>query len=327
MSRYSEVDADQVEGVAIRIGAAVPLVEGLRDDLVSDALLEDDPAALETIGYDVARVDKQLESRVGAVATEIAKRTQRLGSAYPFDFDTARQSLKYRKSKTRVYEFCLAISLARNIQVLPFANLPRIFERLTGRVVSAFLGGDASWYRAGWPPEGDRPTSFKEVMAELNTRTNEWHWRPRPDLNLPSEGPPNVKDGGIDLVVWKYPPDGRVGGITLLGQCACGDDWSIKTSDLDPNKLDIYVPRPTVAKEIRFFSMPRLFPEEQWIPKSHQAGIIFDRVRLVLLAELNLDAAATAELVDESVALVLSDYKPSPNKRAVERPRRRDTPP
>jgi hypothetical protein len=280
MSRADRIveDADQVEWSAYRLGAAVPVISGLRDDLLSESISEDSELG------GVQQPDAEMEDRVSDIVQELDRRSSVLGVRYPFRINHQAQSVSYASTQAVVYEFCLAISVAPSLTKGRYVALPREFERLAGAIMASFLGEGANWYRLGWPPEADRPKVLKQAVQELSRYTGEWVWQRNPHYTDEWEGHQSVKDGGVDLVVWKYPPDARVGGLTLVGQCACGNDWSVKASDLSHDRIAAWCARPTVAKESRFFAMPRHIADPNvWVTHSLAAGLVLDRARLVLL--------------------------------------------
>jgi hypothetical protein len=180
----------------------------------------------------------------------------------------------------------LAISLAPNVVEKPYNALPPLFERITVKLLTAFLGEGAQGYRTGWPSLSDRPTRFKEVVEMLHKQTDEWVWNNQPDLE-DDPGPKRVKDAGVDVVVWKRLPDGRIGSLFFLGQCACGTDWTGKYADLNPQLIrDKWLRDLSIAREIRVFSIPFHVPSRaRWREAGLASGLVLDRVRLTILGE------------------------------------------
>lgn len=118
--------ADETELECVGAGA-VPLEVGLRDDLISDEILEERPGPPEEKERWAER-DLKYDSAASGVAAEILRRSELMGDAYPFEL--SRGSLRYRGSSTLVYEFCLAVASAPKITEGAFVRLPRNFERL-----------------------------------------------------------------------------------------------------------------------------------------------------------------------------------------------------
>lgn len=275
-------DADQVEKRAVELGT-VNIEEGIRDQLIADAM--DDFA--DVSGEFWAQDDARIEDGTGQTANELMRRAEILGDAYPFQ--ATGNHLTYSRSKTLIYEFCLAVSTAPTITEGRFVRLPRAFERLCRDVVSIFLGTDSDGYRTGAPSDEDegKPARMKDVASELNSRTGEWHWEPRP--GMPEDPTPrDAKDLGMDVVAWKKFQDGRRGHLFLVGQCACGHtDWRGKFGQLDLHKLEKNWFRPlALAGAHRFFAVPFHIPNTMHLEEvTTDAGLTFDRSRITLIAE------------------------------------------
>lgn len=279
----SAVNADQVEAEAMENGSAA-IELGIIDDVIAD----EHHADLPDHQYNWNDEDIALEHIAGPVISEIDRRIATGCGYYPFTRDMA--SLHYTPTNTKVYEICLKISLQRSLSRAPHNQLPIIFELITAEAARLFLGADAESMRTGWPSHDkhDRPTNFKAMIQKLKHRTDgEFNWCARPDMN---EGidPHEPKDEGLDYVVWKTFNDYRLGGLFLLGQCACGDDWENKLTDLEEDRLRRWVHPITYARFLRSFSTPYHIPGHSiFCDVTSRAGITFDRQRLSSIAERN----------------------------------------
>ena len=287
-------NADQTEFLAVKFGSSA-LDEGVRDDLTAETLRElDDFGPLnETYVASWAVTDSKVDDAVGSLADEIERRASLMGDAYPFVKDG--NTLTYRRSCSLAYEMCLAICNAPSIVEKPYNALPPAFERLCRDVVTCFLGGGATSLRTGWPIDGEpeRTAKFKSVVDKIHAATQEWVWRPGPGMPAdPSHK--DVKDLGIDFAVWKLLPDKRKGVLFLLGQCACGDDWTDKFSDLDITAIEAdWFGYFSVATPMRLFCVPRHIPNATYFDEvNRKAGLTLDRARIVMIAEVEANRAA-----------------------------------
>ena len=239
-------NADQVEVDAIRRGAA-SVAGCLSDDAIAyDRLPEEYDTATNPHGNsEWAEEDDARETAVGQAIGEFERRLKYSGQLYPFELSSDKQLLSYKPEKalSRVYEFCLALSITRqSLTANPGCQAVREFERLVGRLLKSLLHPSASkpsddcaeWYRSGAPSDGDRPTRMSAMLLELNAKTNEWQFSPAEGI----EAQPEEGDDGIDVVVWKWfgASDNRIGKPFLIAQCACGDDnyWFSKRHELNP---------------------------------------------------------------------------------------------
>jgi len=285
LSDSAAKNADDLELAALRQGQAV-VQAGLSDDQIAGTLADEYAAHFPGSAPEWAVKESGLELAVAAETGEILRRARLLGKRYPFQLSAGK--LTYLGSATLAYEFHLAISGADSLSKGQLARLPREFERLTGLTLATSLGHSADWYRLGWPPDDDRPTQIKAAVHQLHERTGEWHWCATPGLDE-DPGPQTVKDGGIDLVVWKSFGDNRIGRLVLLGQCACGNDWPTKVRDLDAAYFyQTWLQKPmSCCGQIRFMAIPRAVTHiPSWIDASKHENLLLDRIRLTHLAEL-----------------------------------------
>jgi hypothetical protein len=271
-------DADQAEFAAIIRTSAV-VDAAIYDDRIAGALDDFEPQGIEA-DADWHQQDLRIDLAVGRVQEEIERRVSILGDAYPFELRG--NEIRYRPSFTGVYEFCLATSCAPNITAGAFVKLPRVFERVTTLIVQRYLGDHTESLHTGWPRDRRVGTTFRAVMNKLNEMSGEWVWSTHPDL--PDE-PPNNKDEGLDFVVWKKSLDKRVGQLFIVGQCACGDDWEQKLNDLNLARLGKWFHPLAYVLPVRAFATPHFLSDGNLINAQREAGIVYDRPRLVLMAE------------------------------------------
>ena len=288
MSHEISSDADQVELEALANGQAV-IDSGVEDDLVAGVL---DDLAVGSISpadsEEWQRSDLTRDDSVGFIHEELAMRSDLLGRAYPFDLDQG--TLIYAKDRhSPVYEFLLSASSSKFVSGR-YAQLPRTFERVATRLVTAYFGANAKGMHIGWPRDGN--TSFKTAAAQLHSCTGEWHWGPEEGLD-----PVDVKDQGCDFVVWLRPSDGReIGQLFVLGQCACGNNWQNKCAELDIKCMERWFNPLSTVEPVRAFATSRHVDDDHLREASRKAGLLFDRARLVLIA-----SSASIKLFDSEV--------------------------
>ncbi|QWF17725.1 hypothetical protein [Lysobacter capsici] len=280
-------DADQVELAAIR-GASSVVDQAAQDELVSGELDDDSEiaAAENRGGGENARTawqerDLAQEEIVGAAAQEIRDRIQHLGSAYPFQFQG--NKLAYTPSQTGFYEFCLATATAPTITADPFTSFPKYFERVVAVLVKIYFGPKKGALHTGWPRVPT--TRFRQALAPMARNSKEWVWSPEEGLD---EDPPYtvVKDETVDFIVTANMMDARPGNLYILGQCACGNNWDTKLQEPDLERIRKWFKPPWLVPPVKAFTTPFVFGAETIRETSRNSkAIVFDRVRLVLIAE------------------------------------------
>lgn len=289
-------DADQAELDALRTGQAI-FDQGLYDEAIADAMddfrPDDSPGTPEWALHDL-----QQDDAVGGLIEIIERRKEILDAHYPFL--RSRNGLEYLPSDTKVYEFCLVTSTTSERDN---PDLARIFEQLATLLSRRYLGPEGRAEHIGWPRE-TRPR-FRDAADKLHQRSGEWFWSPEPDLP-DNPQPRHVKDEGLDFAAWIHHLDDRPGHLFLLGQCACGDNWPNKLRELSPDRLQRWFKPMCHVPATRAFCTPfHIITDQRLIEASKDAGIVFDRIRLTLLAE-----TAPDDIKGELAELYLAQYLP-----------------
>ena len=275
-------DADQAEFSALRRGSAVvdSGVYGDRVAGVSDDFEVNEPSVREVWWHGD---DLKNDTAVGSTHEEIERREEILECAYPFKLDKGTLSYLPRDQKTlHIYEFFLSICNSDALTDGDHVWLPRMFERITARLVASYLGEYARHIHTGWPRDREIGVSFKDAMKTVSERTGEWKWGPEEELPY---DPSQEKDEGCDFVVWPDAPDGRkIGQLFILGQCACGDNWHNKYKDLDIKKLQKWFKPLSLIEPVRSFATPHHVTDALLREASREGGLFFDRARLTMIA-------------------------------------------
>jgi hypothetical protein len=303
LAQRAATDADQAEFAAITRKSAV-VDAGIFDDRIAGSLDDFDPGGVAPEGS-WHQVDLEMDSAVGGIREEIERRLKILGSAYPFQLKA--NELVYTPSDNQVYEFCLAISCAPTITKGKFVDLPRVFERASALFIQRYLGKHTQSLHTGFPRDESAGKTFRQVMKKLNEASDEWIWSTHPDL---PPVPPDNKDEGLDFVVWKESLDKRVGKIFIVGQCACGDDWDQKLNDLSLPRLDKWFHPLTYVPPVRAFTTPHFLSDGNIIDAQREAGVIFDRARITLIADRFLDLPEDAWITPRLQELAKLVLKP-----------------
>lgn len=280
-------DADQAEKLARTAGSST-IDAAIRDDQIAEAL-EDDTFEPELVGLDDTnpgrerwhRQDLGVEAGVTALQEEILRRKKYLGGAYPFELEG--NLLTYTGEDSGFYSYCLGITQAPNITTGDLVQLPRTFERVVAIVVKLYMGIHTSSFHSGAPRDPERELgTWAAAMAQLAQDTGEWWWGP--EEGLPEE-PTVGGDGGVDFVVWKHAPDARPGHLFVVGQCACGNDWSNKLNDLDLPGLGAWFKPISFIPPIKAFATPFALSDGNFQMAHKRAGWVLDRIRLVSMAD------------------------------------------
>lgn len=291
----SAADADQSEIAAVRLGTTI-IGAGAYDDRVASSL--DDHSANGAESQAWAQDDLTADSAVGAIQDELARRRSLLGDAYPFSVSSG--TLTYTASASLIYEFFLAAATSTDLTSGQHARLPRVFERIVTQLLAVWLG-DARGIHTGFPRDKDVGSTFKAAMETVCASFIEPCFLPQnhlPDHPIPG-------DHGVDCIICKPSPDGRpIGQLFLLAQCACGNDWTSKFSDLSLQRWSTWFHPFSLVPPIRAFATPHHVVDGWLYVASSQAGLVFDRSRLVKVAALQAATPVIAEFRAELATLV-----------------------
>lgn len=165
------------------------------------------------------------------------------------------------------YVTCLILSLFG----APEGNIPgKLFERISALVLMEYMGGEIFIF--GWPVLDGTETAIGARVREAATKLGE---------RFVEEPAIRYLDRGLDIIGWKKFSEGRSSQCIILAQCAAGKHWENKTRDLPIGAWQQYIHwacDPVVA-----FFVPCIIPDHQWHDISREAGILFDRVRIMNL--------------------------------------------
>ncbi|WP_210452337.1 hypothetical protein [Pantoea ananatis] len=275
-------DADQVEFNAL-IRSAANIDSGLEDEKIAGTFDDE----IEELGLDHnaeswATNDQAQDILVGDIAEHIVWRQKKLGDLYPFDY--SENHLRLKDDFSKVYIFCLCISMAKNLTKKTNARLPRYFEIIAGDIFTKFISPHARHLHTGWPRSTGNPKSFHKMAKKLRNKiskdTFEWYWQSQGGLKNADAS--LIKDCGVDFVTWIDFLDGRDGRFFALGQCACGHDWRTKYKDISDKKLNHWFNPISYIDFVKVFTTPHILVDEMMKEVSEEAGITFDRIRLTL---------------------------------------------
>jgi hypothetical protein len=90
-------------------------------------------------------------------------------------------------------------------------------------------------------------------------------------------------DEGLDIVAWRNFPDTKEGKLIVFGQCAGGaSGWEDKLAEMDARAfMKKWLVSMLVVDPVRLFFVPRRIPRDDWEHTGIDAGILFDRCRIV----------------------------------------------
>ena len=150
----------------------------------------------------------------------------------------------------------------------------KILEYLSAGVAKEYLGSRAESLVFG-TAEGD--TDFPGKVNCLCQRLEEGGGY------LKTKGrAPRKKDDKLDIVAWKPFSDRREGKLIAFGQCKTGTSWRSDTSQLQPHAFcGKWFNSQPVLTPLRMFFVSEALSIVDWREQAFNAGLLFDRCRLV----------------------------------------------
>jgi hypothetical protein len=217
------------------------------------------------------------ESLIGQAFTEIDRRVKAAGEAYPFVRNDNVITRKSNASDYVSYVFCLLLSYfkwkaRKNAPHNPWL----MFEEMAHVAAREYLNAPNTSLLFGTSARKKRE-NFRGSVGVLCTRLREGDGF--------FEQKTQAKDDKLDVVVWKDFPDSSPSQLVLFGQCAAGDDWKKKVSELQPDDFSKqWMKRTLISPVVRSFYIPHRIEPESWDLWARKTGILFDRCRVAHFA-------------------------------------------
>lgn len=175
---------------------------------------------LASVGGDADATD------VAMAFGELHRRCERSLAYYPFGF--SRLGIERRPGTAHHAYGLLSLASAASTDFLELADpsaLSIALERFVADAVVGLLGPKARAVRFGYPPEPERPASFREAHAWLGTTLGV--------RLLPLMGADLLRaDGGIDVVGWRPHPDPLTPGPIAVVQVTWDRDLRGKSLEI-----------------------------------------------------------------------------------------------
>ena len=260
-----------------------------REDVVR--ALRRDTGLTDTRAQELANdVFRELSDRAKSAAVEDALPI----ATYPFRLERSDTHLKLnelgpsrRWDRGFIYTFLLTMtrsSMSSRNRTHAGVDPTKVFERLCADVLGTFWGGmppySGSMVFGTSSNNSTAARTFKSKIETLCTTLGEGGgWR---------EGaiPPGGGDGKLDVVAWRKFRDGRQGGLIGFAQCKTGLGWDNHLTTLQPKAFcRKFMKQPLVLEPVRVYMVPNRIGSHVWENHTDNAGLLFDRCRIVQYAE------------------------------------------
>ena len=226
--------------------------------------------------------DDENEPLIEEAFVELERRKESCGEGgYPFQFGGSGNVLRFDpgggNTRHDVYLFLLLATRLRMDTDRDHGGFDgtHLFEEIAALVARRYLGVRAHSMVFG---AGRNSGSFRNRVVGLCSRVEEGEGFSQ-DGN---DGTSVEKDGRLDVVAWKPFSDGRVGKLTLFGQCKTGTSYRDSLTSLQPDEfIRKFLKSSFVLTPVRSFFISEALPTNGWRGASIDAGLLFDRCRIV----------------------------------------------
>lgn len=221
--------------------------------------------------------ESDLEVRVGEALAEVRQREQACGAGYPFRQECDGQALKMDSDggeRRLVYLYLLLATRLNMKDSRRHASIDGalLLEDLSAEVARAYFGKRAESYVFG----SSNRMSFGDKIDDLCARLNEGGGFRR------QEARPSMRDGGLDVVVWKHFADRSPGKMIGFGQCKTGTSYRDRLSELHADAFcDKWTMDPPAVVPTRMYFVAEALARSSWRNDLIDAGLLFDRCRVV----------------------------------------------
>jgi hypothetical protein len=218
----------------------------------------------------------QSEAAADAAFLEVSERLAACGNSETYPFDVGQNHVALRDdTEQSVYVFLLLLSTFGHDAGPKKEEGAKLFEEVCARAAEAYLGGSLANSMVFGFPRRVGPAGFGPAVDDLCRTMGEGRGhRERPTSK-------DQKDAKLDVVAWRGFPDGRPGKLIAFGQCATGDHWRDKLTELQPGDwCRFWMQETPAALPIRLFFIPHRIEQEEWLHTCSLGGILLERCRI-----------------------------------------------
>lgn len=218
------------------------------------------------------------QNTVDEIAAEIRYRMEVGQSLYPFEIEDNDYSLTWRPKGTEsdiIYPYLLLATRANmgKDRIKDGIDGSLLFEHLCSEVAKNYFGPRAEVDILGTSKEDVK--SFREKLKDITSAIGEGG----PIHENHGHKP---QDDNVDVIVWKGFKDKQPSKMIAFGQCKTGTSWVDRLSELNTEAFcKTWFTRQPVLTPVRMFFTAQDFPREIFRVRANEAGLVFDRFRIL----------------------------------------------
>lgn len=231
--------------------------------------------------------DDRTYNRLMEVFAELKQRKNDCNDFYPFIINNDLISFNNdcKEEIAQIYKYLLFATRANMKNDRLFGegkDATLIFEILSQYICKSYFGNKSISMVFGTATEMTFKDKVKELIKQLNYKS---------EVKEPVGSNGKRKDGKLDVIVWNPFKDKRDSMLIGMAQCKTGTHWDDTLTQLQPsNFFRNYMYYSPIAEPVRlFFITESLAVSEQWEERARNAGILFDRQRIMSLLPQEID--------------------------------------
>ncbi len=258
-----------------------------------------------------------INDKVEAAYVEIEQRKKACGGGYPFREDKSgtvlRAGYSSLSAKHIIYKYLLLATRLNMKDSRCHAGLDgtQLFEQLAAEAGREYLGARAESLVFG---TAHGTAKFPQKVKELCEKIGEGGGF------VNRAGTSRVRDGKLDVVVWKDFSDNLAGKLIAFGQCKTGTNYKDSITHLQPDAFcKKWLMSFPVHTPIRMFFVSDALARSSWNSSSVDAGLLFDRCRVVDFCD-NVNKDVLSRIENWTKAAASACDLPHPISRDSNRP-------
>lgn len=243
--------------------------------------------------------DDRTYNRLMEVFAELKQRKKDCNDFYPFMIynDLISFNKECNEQITEIYKYLLFATRANMRDYRLFGDgkdAALIFEVLSQYICESYFGSQSVSMVFGTAAD----MSFKDKVKELITRLNF-----KSDVREPIGSNGKKKDAKLDVIVWNPFKDKRDSMLIGMAQCKTGTHWDETLTQLQPSSFfRNYMYYSPIADPVRlFFITESVAINEQWEERARNAGILFDRQRIMSLLPQDIDKHLLKDIAEWNI--------------------------
>jgi len=252
----------------------------------------------ESIDTGITDMEDRISERLEPVIEAINRRIFNSRGNYPFDLELYGNVIKFKgftSFSSYLYVYLLFATRLNMKDDKVFDNIDgtKLFEEISALVAKEYFGERSSCMVFGTAAKG----GFEDKVNDLCKQINE-------GIRFINHGEGEVteNDDSLDIVVWNHFKDMRENKLIGFGQCKTGTSYESYRKDLQPQDFcGKWIQKPINQIPVRLFFICDIIEKEKFWKRSKDAGITFDRIRIMDYLPKNITAGLEQNISTWSV--------------------------